>query len=276
MDRLSAYRDEIAWYLKRPRLYPEFLRTLKSKLLRAEPAPDTRRQATEWCAAQALDKFQAILQITGRTHEESLVVKFAPVFLSARQKAAACPVRLGGAANLDLLYWIAEHLQARTVIETGVALGWSSLAMLLSLSNRPGSLLASTDMPCRGLDADSRLLSSEGYVGCVVPDHLKNYWRIYPFAYREGLPMALNTFSNPDMCHYDSDKSYAGRSWAYPKLWDALRAGGYLISDDIGDNLALRDFCIHVNQTPIIVVMPADPLNPSPDERKYVSLLCKC
>ena len=52
----------------------------------------------------------------------------------------------------------------RRVIETGVAYGWSSLALLLSLKNRNG-LLVSTDLPYAGLDNDP-------YVGCVVPDEL--------------------------------------------------------------------------------------------------------
>ena len=45
-----------------------------------------------------------------------------------------------------------------------------------------------------------------------------------------------------DLCHYDSDKTYYGRRWAYPKLWKALRPGGIFVSDDIQDNFAFREF----------------------------------
>lgn len=41
--------------------------------------------------------------------------------------------------------------------------------------------------------------------------------------------------------------------WAYRRLWDALRTGGYFISDDIGDNVAFRDFAKSVGVEPIIV-----------------------
>ena len=47
-----------------------------------------------------------------------------------------------------------------------------------------------------------------------------------------------------DLCHYDSDKSYYGRRWAYPKLWEALKTGGIFISDDIQDNWAFKEFCV--------------------------------
>jgi hypothetical protein len=30
--------------------------------------------------------------------------------------------------------------------------------------------------------------------------------------------------------------------FAYPLLWEALRPGGFFISDDISDNFAFRDF----------------------------------
>jgi hypothetical protein len=55
------------------------------------------------------------------------------------------------------------------------------------------------------------------------------------------------------LCHYDSDKSYAGRKWTYPQLWAALRPGGIFISDDIGDNMGFRDFAQSINIDPIVV-----------------------
>ena len=44
-----------------------------------------------------------------------------------------------------------------------------------------------------------------------------------------------------DLCHYDSDKSYYGRVYGYPLLWDSLKEGGIFISDDIQDNLAFKE-----------------------------------
>jgi hypothetical protein len=41
--------------------------------------------------------------------------------------------------------------------------------------------------------------------------------------------------------------------FAYPLLWNALRPGGFFISDDIQDNLGFHDFCIKNQFNPVIV-----------------------
>ena len=45
-----------------------------------------------------------------------------------------------------------------------------------------------------------------------------------------------------DLCHYDSDKSWWGRHYAYHILWDSLKSRGLFISDDIQDNLYFSKF----------------------------------
>lgn len=119
-----------------------------------------------------------------------------------QRKVAACPAIMGGAGNLDLIYYLCEHLQARRVVETGVASGWSSLAILLSIQNRADGRLVSTDMPYSGVDG-------EAYVGQVVPEVLRRRWRLIPQPDRKAIPMALDELASIDFCHYDSAKSYA-------------------------------------------------------------------
>ena len=41
--------------------------------------------------------------------------------------------------------------------------------------------------------------------------------------------------------------------WAYPILWDKLRSGGILMSDDIADNAAFMNYCIQNERKPVIV-----------------------
>ncbi|MCX7426235.1 MAG: class I SAM-dependent methyltransferase [Planctomycetia bacterium] len=190
--------------------------------------------------------------------------RFKESFALADANAKRCPVEMGGPGCLDLIYWTAEWLQAMRVIETGTAYGWSSLAVLLSLKNREGSRLISTDRPYLGRDNDP-------YVGCVVPDDLRSHWQILRQADREALPKALAQLPLIDLCHYDSDKSVGGRRWAYPRLWKALRHGGCFLSDDISDNLAFRDFCRQVAVEPIIVRVP----DPFFRGEKYVGVLIK-
>jgi len=199
-----------------------------------------------WCAARALDTQTAFIRLTGLRALTPVDRLFPDHFENAERNLKACPVKMGGPGELDLLHWSAEYLEATRVVETGVAYGWSSLAILLSLKNRRHSRLVSTDMPYIGRNSDA-------YVGCVVSEELRLNWEIIRYADRQALRKAVKSFDQIDMCHYDSDKSYEGRMWAYPILWNALRPKGFFISDDIGDNVAFRDFASAVKADPIVI-----------------------
>ena len=41
--------------------------------------------------------------------------------------------------------------------------------------------------------------------------------------------------------------------FAYPRLFDNLRNGGILISDDISDNVGFKRFCEEMNLNPLII-----------------------
>jgi predicted O-methyltransferase YrrM len=235
------------WFLKRPRLYPHMMHLVSLKLSPSSHVmEDTGEEALEWCEGLAVDTDTALERLTGMPAPTPVRDLHSDYFESAERTAGECPMEMGGAGNLDLLYWSAEYLKASKVIETGVAYGWSSLAILLSLKNRPGSQLISSDMPYRNRNG-------EQYVGCIVPKEIRSNWRILSYADRQAVPRALKTLGTIDMCHYDSDKSYDGMMWAYPRLWKALRPGGFFISDDIGDNIAFREFSKAIACDPIIV-----------------------
>jgi hypothetical protein len=91
-------------------------------------------------------------------------------------------------------------------------------------------------MPYLGQNGDQ-------YVGYVVPEDLRSHWKLFRFADKESLPKIFNENPSFDVVHYDSDKSYDGRIWAYQELYRNLRKGGVFMSDDIGDNSAYQDFC---------------------------------
>jgi len=263
-QKFTTYIMAVVWFLKRPQLCPQLFRMIKATISNMFHPSDTRQEAESWCRQQAVSTAEAIEQITGSAMVQTVREKFKDVFAKAEEARRACPVTMGGAGDLDLLYWIAEYLQAKSVIETGVAYGWSSLALLLSLVNRgDNTLLISTDMPYINRNKDR-------YVGCVVPAEFKSHWRIISLADREALPKALKTLERIDMCHYDSDKSYSGRMWAYPRLWQALKPGGCFISDDIGDNVAFRDLCSQVNAGPIVVALAK-----TNNKTKYAGILIK-
>jgi hypothetical protein len=100
-----------------------------------------------------------------------------------------------------------------------------------------GGRLVSVDMPYPKEN-------KEDFVGIAVPAEWRREWTLIREPDRNGLKKAIKRLGGTiDLCHYDSDKSYPGRMFAYPILWDALRPGGVFISDDIQDNFAFRDFC---------------------------------
>ena len=195
----------------------------------------------------AIDTTEAIRRLgADDALAQPLSTRFPDVCAHADQQQADCPVKMGGAGNSTLLYALAAHLGATRVVETGVAYGWSSLAILLSLRDRPDARLFSVDLP-------NFPRRNDAWVGCVIPPELHKQWRLYRMADREGLPRALRATRRIDLAHYDSDKSIAGRAWAYPRLWRALRPGGILVSDDIGDNVAFRDFSVQTGVEIIVV-----------------------
>jgi predicted O-methyltransferase YrrM len=231
---LAAKFSTLAWYLGDA----ERMVTLPS-LLRRVLAPDAREktqtQATAQCEAEAIPLEAALASLAPGYKPVDFFAVYAGQIAAAHQRCDASPVRMGGPGDLGLAYNLAEAVGAERVIETGVAYGWSTLALLLSLSHRPGSRLVSIDMPYAKA-------GNEPYVGVAVPDELRPHWTLLRKPDRAGLPEALRLLGQIDLCHYDSDKSYTGRMFAYPKLWAALKPGGLFITDDIQDNLAFFEF----------------------------------
>lgn len=188
---------------------------------------------------------------------------YAETFAEAARLQTACPVAMGAPGDLDLLYHLSHASGARQMIETGVAYGWSSLVLLLSAAEHGDGALVSTDMPYVMRFGDQ-------WVGCVVPDRLRGQWQLLRYPDREGLPKALKILPEIDFCHYDSHKSYRARMWAYPLLWEALKPGGYFVSDDIGDDQGFRDFCERIGSVPTVVAGRT-----STGTMKYVGVLRK-
>ena len=98
-------------------------------------------------------------------------------------------------------------------------------------------------------------MNNEPYVGVCVPERLRSRWTLIREPDRNGLTKALSAFpeSKIDFAHYDSDKSYWGRRWAYPRIWRALRPGGIFMSDDIQDNFYFREFTESLGLDPAVI-----------------------
>mgnify|MGYP001079311829 FL=1 len=224
-----------AFYLGRPPFWAHFGHRALGYL---QPDLDGRphqAHAMGWARARA-QPLGAVLMHFGLTPDGILPRLPADVLVDARHRVAGAPVRMGGPANVDLLYAVTRLLGARRALETGVAFGWSSLAFLSAMACNGGGRLVSVDRPYPGD-------GSEDFVGLAVPDYLVPHWTIVQEPDRNGLVKAAACFpQGVDIAHYDSDKTYRGRQFGYPIMWRAVRPGGLFISDDIQDNMAFAHF----------------------------------
>jgi len=237
--------DSVIWFLKNPQYIPQIFQILRRK--KNAHLENTRLESNNWCKQNCVGQEEALIRLFGKKTFNTLDVLYSEEIQQAQNKVADCPVNMGGEGAISLLYHIVKENKAKSILETGVAYGWSSLAILLAIKDFDNALLISNDMPYIKMN-------NEDYVGCVVPENLKSKWQLQRLADIKGIPLALKRFNNSiDLCHYDSDKSYTGRMWSSPILWKALKVGGLFISDDINDNLAFKHFCKSVDRKPIII-----------------------
>tara|TARA_B100000795_G_scaffold262621_2_gene240744 strand:- start:99 stop:863 length:765 start_codon:yes stop_codon:yes gene_type:complete len=223
----------IIWFILRPNYYLHFFSLIKRKFLFNHDTLKNRHKAYEWAASKAIPYIDALKKFDLKG---DLVGLDNDTIKEGLELESRSSVKMGGSGHIHLLYDCVRLLKAEKIIETGVAYGWSSLAMLKALSETSNGKLYSVDMPYPRK-------KNENDVGIVIPEYLRKNWTLIREPDRPGIINALNkTGGQSDLCHYDSDKSWWGRHYAYPILWKSLRSGGLFVSDDIQDNLYFSEF----------------------------------
>jgi predicted O-methyltransferase YrrM len=225
-----------AWFARRPAFWRQAAQLVRLKFVRDMDSPERRAKAGEWAAERAVPR-EAALESIGLLGRGNSMPELSPASLAqAEERARRATVEMGGAGDLALIYAAARLSGARRAVETGVAYGWSSLAILAALRDNGGGQLASVDMPYAKRD-------NERFVGIAVTDDLRASWTLIRLPDRNGLKHAIAGLGGSiDLAHYDSDKTYYGRRFAYPLMWRALEPGGVFISDDIQDNMRFAEF----------------------------------
>lgn len=217
--------------------------------------------STDWCASIAIDR-SYVPEALGIESDINIKLedRFPDWFARAQERATACPNQMGGAADLEVLYLITQKPFVNVIVETGVAFGWSSLAVLLALREKSQGKLISIDRPYPARNNDSS-------IGCVVSEELRGKWDLLIGSDRALLPSVLDSVSNIDLFHYDSDKSYAGRLTTWENVWPKQKGGSIFIADDIDDNYAFKKISESANAEVIVFQKKR--------KKKYVGILVK-
>lgn len=133
------------------------------------------------------------------------------------------------------LYIITRILKPNIIIETGVFEGHSSLSILSALKENNKGFLYSIDLPSPDIPSGKE-------PGWMVPEHLRKLWDLRAGKSSDLLPSLLNEVKEVDIFLHDSEHSYENMYWEYKIVWRYIRKGGLLLSHDISQNAAFRDF----------------------------------
>jgi predicted O-methyltransferase YrrM len=137
-----------------------------------------------------------------------------------------------------VLYAVVRLLRPRVVVETGVGSGVSSTFFLNAMERNGVGMLYSIDLPLPG----EHLLPERKETGWIVPDTLRERWRLVLGDARQELPALLERLGMVDGFFHDSDHSYRHMTWEFDLAYPHVHPGGVLLSDDITSNDAWSDF----------------------------------
>lgn len=141
------------------------------------------------------------------------------------------------------LYVLCRIIRPVTIVETGVAEGFSSSFILQALENSQNGHLYSIDLP----NQPGEELSEGKYTGWLVPEELKNRWSLMLGSSKEKLPLLLEGLKCIDIFYHDSEHSYQNMLFEFKTVWKYVKIGGFLCVDDITENNAFDEFSREVN-----------------------------
>lgn len=145
-------------------------------------------------------------------------------------------VKKSGASNIELIYEIIRDRKPKNILETGVAYGWSSYAILLAVLHNKFGKLISVDLPYP-------LINERKNIGILIPKKIKKNWSLILGRDTNGIKKALKKFNyKVDLFHYDSDKNYNAKLRNLLLVWQNINKNGVIICDDVNDNNAFFDF----------------------------------
>jgi len=225
---------------------PTYFGPMLTKVLRRR-APDSSAAARAWAEDRAGEIDDWCSQSNEPLWNETKL-KCAEIRGDGEQRLNALPgaADMGGGGAYPLLYFLVRLLRPQVVVETGVAAGWSSRAILEAMNVNEEGNLYSSDFPY------FRLKNPERYIGVVVPERLKGRWAVDTRGDQIALPAISREVPKIDLFHYDSDKSARGRESALKEVIPKMAAGSLILMDDIQDCTYFRDMVHSASLEPTV------------------------
>jgi predicted O-methyltransferase YrrM len=157
-----------------------------------------------------------------------LADRHATTFNHARHPSTPCPWNASRRLE-SLCYVVCRLTRPSCVVETGVAAGHTSRAILLALNENKHGRLYSIDLP---LFSWRRTYP----IGSSIPPSLRSRWHLTLGPSRLVLPNLLRRLGPIDVFVHDSDHTYLNQKVEFSLALSALRPGGFLIADDVGND----------------------------------------
>jgi predicted O-methyltransferase YrrM len=149
-------------------------------------------------------------------------------------------INYGQIAFPELLYVLVRLVKPLTVVETGVSAGISSAYILQALDDNQRGRLYSIDYPNYAIQEAEKVVQT----GFAVPTYLRHRWSLMEGKSADVLPTLNRNLDSINIFIHDSEHSYDNMKFEYEEVWDNISYGGLLISHDINDNKAFREFAL--------------------------------
>ena len=127
---------------------------------------DTSIEAKKWAKSNANQTTEEFCRSIDSPLYDEIKTEIKSIEEYAKNKLSKLSVSLGGGGNYKLLYFLIRKTKPLIVVETGVAAGWTSLAILRALNKNRKGFLYSSDFPY------FRLKDPEQYIGYLAQDEI--------------------------------------------------------------------------------------------------------
>lgn len=190
--------------------------------------------------ASEAEVVSSVLGVSEDDYQAALAALWTP------ERDPAEPLSVWTARNelLNLVGGLVALMRPDVVVETGVALGFSTATILAAMRANEQGHLYSVDLP-------SVQYGHERETGSAVPSELRDRWTLRLGPSQKVLPVLLRDVAPVDLFIHDANHAYSAQLREYRTAWPHLRPGGVLVSDDVG-NPAFVEFAAEVGARPYL------------------------